>query len=386
MGAETAEANTILPLIVDFFGAGKVIVGLFSAIFRGGNILLQLYTAFYVQQFRKVIKSLRIIFLVRLLSWFGIGLFIYFFGENNVNLTLWLIGFGLFIFSFSAGIGTIYFNELLGKIFTPKYRGVTLAYRQFCMGLGGVLAGFITAFFLNTFDKPLSFAFLFMISAGVISLGYLIFSFIKEPPKVNILVKEEKFSEFLKKALKVLKKDTILKYFIITRLLSLSYLLVFPFIVINAKPVINSYGILTIGSLIPFQIGLMTGNIFWGRLSSKGKDRQVKIYAFILMICALITAIFAKNIYGFVIVFFLAGLARDGYRLSYNNEILTYASEEKRPMYWAIFNNITSLGLFLSIPGGALLNLIGFRNLLIVSIGLLFIGLILVITRTKIIT
>jgi hypothetical protein len=114
---------------------------------------MQLYTAFYAQAYTRVMKPLRIIFLCRLLSWFGIGLSLFYFGERNTTLALWMLGAGLFLFLFTAGFGTIYFHELLGKVFTNEYRGVTWAYRQIFMGLGGIIGGLFVAWFLNAFNN-----------------------------------------------------------------------------------------------------------------------------------------------------------------------------------------------------------------------------------------
>ena len=60
-----AEANTILPLIITFFGGGAVLVGFFSSLLRGGAILVQLYAAFYAQGYNHMQKYMRRVFLAR---------------------------------------------------------------------------------------------------------------------------------------------------------------------------------------------------------------------------------------------------------------------------------------------------------------------------------
>lgn len=44
-------------------------------------------------------------------------------------------------------------------------------------------------------------------------------------------------------------------------------------------------------------------------------------------------------------------------------------------IYFAIQNNLTSLGLFFSIPGGIFLNLIGYKPLIVITIVVLTFGL-----------
>ena len=60
----------------------------------------------------------------------------------------------------------------------------------------------------------------------------------------------------------------------------------------------------------------------------------------------------------------------DGFRLAFSNLILIIAPEEKRPVYIAVQNNITSLGMFFSIPGGALISWLGFD---IVGVGIVIV-------------
>ena len=373
-GIQVAEPSTILPLIVNYFSTSNILLGFFSSLIRGGAIIMQLYTAFYAQSYTRVMKPLRIIFLFRLLSWFGIGLSIFCFGERNAVLALWLFGIGLFLFSFSAGFGTIYFHEMLGKVFTNDYRGVTWAYRQIFMGLGGILSGIFAAWFLDIFEEPKSFSYTFMISSGFILVGYIILSTLKEFPKQNIQKKEKHFSIFLVNSFKTLREDKALKMQIIVRLISYTHLLALPFIVKYAKLDLNLGG-LALGSALPLLGGSLLGNILWAKYASVGSNKKIIFISFIMIIISLSLALIAKNIYLFIILFLFAGSASDGFKLAFNNLVLSIAPEEKRPVYFAIQNNLTSLGLFFAIPGSIILNLAGFNILIVITIALLLSGL-----------
>lgn len=373
-GIHVAEPSTILPLIVNYFSQSNIVLGFFSSLIRGGAVIMQLYTAFFAQAYSRVMKPLRIIFFFRFISWFGIGISIFYFGQLSNSLTLWFIGIGLFAFSFCAGLGTIYFHELMGKIFTNDYRGVTWAYRQIFMGLGGVLSGTFAAWFLNKFEEPRSFALVFMISSGFMVIGYLFLGTVKEFSKKNIQKKEDKFSTFLTNAFKTLKYEKDLKSQIIVRLISYSYLFVLPFVVKYAEIDINLGG-LALGSAVPLLGGSMLGNILWAKYASIGSNKKIISASFLMIIISLLIAFFADNIYLFILIFLLAGSASDGFKLAFNNLVLSIAPEEKRPVYFAIQNNLTSLGLFFSIPGGILLNLLGYKALLAITILILIFGL-----------
>ncbi len=334
---------------------------------------MQLYTAFFAQTYSRVMKPLRIIFFFRFVSWFAIGISIYYFGQLNSSLTLWFIGIGLFAFSFCAGLGTIYFHELMGKIFTNDYRGVTWAYRQIFMGLGGVLSGTFAAWLLNEFDEPRSFALVFMISSGFMVIGYLFLGTVKEFSKKRIQKKEDKFSTFLVNTFNTLKYEKDLKSQILVRLISYSYLFVLPFVVKYAEIDIN-LGSLALGSAVPLLGGSMLGNVLWAKYASVGSNKKIIMASFIMIIASLSIAFFARNIYLFILLFLLAGSASDGFKLAFTNLVLSIAPEERRPVYFAIQNNLTSFGLFFSIPGGIILNLIGYKALLAITILILIYG------------
>jgi MFS family permease len=371
-----AEPSTVLPLIVNHFTQSSIIVGLFAALLRGGGIVVQLVAAFYAQSFAYVLKYIRRVFVIRFLSWFMIGVVILTLGDTRPTLTLVLMGFFLFLFSFSAGFGMIYFRELQGKMFTNKYRGYTMSYRQFFAALGAIISGGATAYVLETFPAPQSYGYLFIISSLLMSLGFIAFSTVDEPQKINTTAKEKKFRTFLKNALTILKNDRELKLQIVAQLFSYSYLIALPFYILDAKQSFEIDGI-TVGYFIFSQmLGAMLSNIIWAKLSRYGSNKQIIISALFLHLLALIIALFNDTFLGYFTIFFIVGMAMDGVRLGFQNQLLIIAPEDKRPIYVALNANITSLGLFLSILGGVILNYTNYQTLYITTILFLLISMI----------
>ena len=369
-----AEPSTVLPLIVHYFSGSNVLVGTFSSLLRGGAILMQLYAAFHAQSYPKVLPFLKRVFVFRFMSWFSLGVIVYFFSDKP-QFVLLLFGIGMFIFSASAGFGAVYFQELLGKLFTKEYRGKVLAARQFVSGLAGILSGGISAYFLSEFSPPLSFAYLFMVSGIIMAFSFSFMLFFKESNKINTALKDEKFGAFIKKSFKLLNQDSNLLIQIISRLVSYSFWFVVPFIILNAKDRLGITG-KDVGFIVSLRMaGAMFSNILWGKLSSTGKNRLIVLLSYFLLIVAIALAVFANNIYYYYFVFLIAGAGIDGFRLAYSNLILIIAPEDKRPVYVAVQNNITSIGMFFSIPGGALVSWLGFSSVGIFTIVVLIAGL-----------
>lgn len=377
IGTTIAEPSTILPLIVNYFGGSSMLVGLFASLLRGGAVVVQLFAAFHAQSYKLMMPYLCRIFFVRFFSWFFIGIAIIFFGENYPNVTLFSIGLGLFIFSFSAGFAAIYFREIMAKIFTHKFRGKTMAYRQFFSAVGGLLSGALAAWILESFEAPQSYGYLFVISSFIMALGYISFSLVDEPIKEEISKKESSFGKFLQNSYTILKADKNFQIQVSTFLLAYGYLIALPFIILDAQQKIDLDGV-AIGWLITTQmVGAMLSNFLWGTLSGRGKNVLTAQLAIFSQIFAITLAFSASSLYEYMLIFFLVGASMDGNRIASSNLILKIAPADKRPVYIALQMNIVSLGMFFSILGGVVLHFFNYTTLYSLSVVILLAALLL---------
>ena len=374
IGTTIAEPSTILPLIVNYFGGSSMLVGFFAALLRGGAIIVQLFAAFQAQSYALMLPYLRRVFLVRFFAWFFIGVAIVFLGDDHPNLTLFSIGLGLFIFSFSAGFGAIYFKDIIGKIFTHKFRGKTMSYRQFFSAFGGLISGAMAALVLEMFEAPYSFGYLFIISSFVMGLGYLAFGSVDEPVKEEVSQREDSFKQFLHNSLALLKGDRELQTQLKTFLFAYGYLIALPFIILDAEVKIGLDGV-AIGTLITMQMaGAMLSNILWHQLSGRGLNKQTAHISILFQIAAIIIAMISTSLYEYMIIFFLIGAAIDGNRIASGNLILALAPPKKRPVYIALQVNILSLGMFFSILGGIILQFFSYDILYSITLVTLLIA------------
>jgi len=352
-----AEPSTILPLMVHHFSDSVIIVGIFASLLRGGAITIQLYAAFHAQAYKRVLPYLGKVFFFRWMSWFSIGLSIYFIGDSNKPLTLFFIGLGLFLFSFTAGFGAIYFKELQAKLFSKKYRGKTMANRSIAGSIASIISGGVAGYVLNHYEAPLNYAYLFMVSSVFMVIGFTIFVTIDEPEKENVSIKEKHFKTFIKNAIITLKEDRKLQKQILAIFLSFSYFLSMPFVILNANNTFTLTGWMLGGFITVQMIGSIIGSTFlWRKMHDYEKMLSL---SFIFMITAFIIALFAGNIYMYALIFFIFGIALDGFNISGMNLVIEIAPEEKRPIYTALQTNISSLGLFFPILGGIILKFVG---------------------------
>jgi MFS family permease len=368
-----AEPSTILPLIIHHFSNSVIMVGVFASLLKGGAIAVQMVAAFYAQEYIKVMPYMRLVFFFRWFSWFLIGLAIYFVGDSNKTLTLWLIGIGLFGFSFTAGFGAIYFKELLAKVFSKEYRGRTMANRQIFTAIGSILSGGVAGYVLQNYEAPLNYAYLFMVSSFLMAIGFVAFGTIEEPEKQSIRKKEDSFGEFLKNSLAILKSDDRLKNQIIIIFLGFSYLLAYPFVILKANKSFTLTGWMVGGFITIQMIGSIVGSFFlWRKIHNYKLMLQT---SFVFVIIAFCVALFANNFYAYGAVFLFFGLAMDGFSIGGMNLVFDIAPEDKRPIYTALQSNITSVGLFFPILGGYILKFANYNVLYLITIFLISLGL-----------
>ncbi len=368
-----AEPSTILPLMIHHFSDSVIIVGIFVSLLRGGAIMIQLYAAFHAQAYKRVLPYLGKVFFFRWIAWFSIGASIYLIGDSNKPLTLFFIGLGLFSFSFSAGFGAIYFKELQAKLFSKKYRGKTMANRNIAGSLASIISGGVAGYVLNHYEAPLNYAYLFMVSSIFMVIGFATFVTIEEPEKENVSIKEKHFNTFIKNATITLKKDKRLQQQILAIFLSFSYFLSMPFVILNANSTFTLTGWMLGGFITVQMLGSIIGSTFlWRKICDYEKMLSL---SFFFMITAFIIAMFATNIYTYTLIFFLFGIALDGFNISGMNLVIEIAPEEKRPIYTALQTNISSLGLFFPVLGGIILKYVGsYTVIYFVSIVLLLWG------------
>lgn len=348
-----AEPSTILPLVVHYFSDSTFLVGLFSALQRGGSVLMQLYASFHAQSYQKVLPYLKKVFFIRFFSWFFIGFAILVFGKKYPNLTLFSIGIGLFFFSFSAGFGGIYFKELQAKLFSHEYRKKTMANRRIAGSIASIISGAFAAAILSFSSPPTNYAMLFIISSFLMSIGFIAFASVNEPIKKNISAKEKNFFFFLQNAFAIFRKDKTLQTQTIAIFLSFSYLLAMPFMILQANSKFHLSGLM-IGGFITFQMlgSILLSFFLWRPLKS---SKRMLILAIILKILSFIVAMFANDFFFYALFFFLIGGAIDGVSIASLNLVIEIAPEDKRPIYTALQTNFSYIGLFFPLLGSFIL-------------------------------
>jgi len=381
-GMALANPDTILPVFLSNFTASKVVIGLFSSLMGSlGNIvsaLPQMVVANRLENKIHKIPVLRLAIVIRALCWGFLSLTTYLFAVSHPKLTLYLIFFLLFIFTFMGGIATIPFMDIWGKSLPSTLRGRFFGYRQFWGGIFAIGTGFFAATVLSNKEIlfPKNFALLFLFAFILISISYLALGSVKEP--VEEVYKERlAFREFLSRAFAILKSDSNYRRFLYVQILSGAGALALPFYILYAKDILKiklgMVGILLLAQMV----GSVLSTLIWGYLADFAGSRKViqisTLVGFMVPLIAFGISPSQPKMF-LILLFVLTGFFITGRKIGKSNFLLDVAPTKKRPTYVGVSGSLTIIVAFFPLIGGLVVQNISYSFLFMVTFAMVLIG------------
>ncbi len=359
-----ADYTTVLPTFLRYLVNSDSIIGLVAAISRGGSMFFQLFSAFYLQGKRKKPYLVAALW-VRFLSWVMIALTSFLLLPNHPLVELFCFILFLSLFSFAGGVATIPFYDIISYNIPSELLGRFWAIRQFLGGVMAVGSGYVVKLVLSRYSYPLGYSVLFLFTALGFGLTSLSLGLMDEGAEKQ--EKNRSFSEFLKKAGLLLKRNPFLKRLVLSEFLSHSVFMCLPFFSIYA---VKSLGMPAseIGYFISAQmVGSIVSNLFWGYFADRKGAKFIIIITNILSFFVPFISIFIKEPILFVFVFFLMGAYLHGTFIGYTNYLLKIADNSYRPTYVSIRGTFNALSYFLPTLGGFIVDRFSFITLFVIS-------------------
>ncbi len=390
-GMAFANPNTILPVFLSNFTASKVVIGLFSSLMGSlGSMvsaLPQMIVANRLENKIHKIPVLRLAIVIRALCWGLLSLITYLFAVSHPKLTLCLVFFLLFIFTFMGGIATIPFMDIWGKSLPSTLRGRFFGHRQFWGGVFAIATGSLAAAVLSHKEIlfPKNFALLFLFAFVLISISYVALGSVKEPVE-EVYKQRLAFREFLSKAFGILKSDSNYRRFLYVQILGGASALALPFYILYAKDILN-IKLAMVGILLLAQmIGSVLSNLIWGYLADfAGSRRVIQISTLVGFIAPLITFGISPSQPRMLLVllFVLTGFFIGGRSIGTSNFLLDIAPAKNRPTYVGINGSLTVIVASFPLIGGIVVQSTSYSFLFILTFVIVFIGFILSLQLKK---
>ncbi len=369
----------VLALFINRLGGSNLLVGLLPAIASAGWFLPQIFIAPRIQGLPYVMFWYRRTAVSRIACMLLLTLATFTLGATPALLLAFFVLYS--IFALSGGISGLPWLEMVSKMIPPRRRGTFFSLRSFwgsvlAMIASGLLAALLSEK-LTGLKFPLNFAALFAVVTILVAIGYGSWMTTREP-RAAIAAPPITLRALLKRGVELVRTEREYRAFMIVRILLSLASVADPFYAVFAKVVLGA-PVEIVGLYVAASSGAaLASNFLWGPLGDRAGNRTLMastvVSVALVPISALIIPTFnviAPHVVvntAFALVFVFAGLAAGSARILNNNMLLTIAPAAERATYIGFLNTV--LGLVILVPplGGALVDIVGFTALFVLSL------------------
>ncbi|MCJ7550925.1 MAG: MFS transporter, partial [Anaerolineae bacterium] len=288
----------------------------------------------------------------------------------------------LTLFSLGAGLVSIPFMDVVGKVIPPRRRGAFFGRRTFWGGLVALGGSSIVGFLLSepgVLRFPLNVAVMFVLASFFYGLTAWSWILIKEPPSPLPSTAQQGMVDQLvmqfRRGFHALEDNAVYRRYVWVRLALIAAGWASPFLIVYAQ---RELGIAA--GLLGLYLGVRTAggilsNLLWGRISDGLGNRKLIIATTAVGAATPILAVAfgwlhssvpaptAWLSYAFALVFLAAGTFGPGSGMGLTNYLLDVAPDGQRPLYLAFTNTLFGLARFMGILGGLIVDWAGFNIL-----------------------
>lgn len=372
-----ASPYLVLSLFVNTLGGSNFLVGLLPAINNGGWFLPQFLISHRLQQLPRKKVVYDIAAMIRVVCWIVLVVSTFLIGNTNATLLLVLFFIPYTLYSLAAGFAGAPFMDIVAKTIPVNRRGTFFGQRDLTGAMMAIGGSYIVSYFLNpelALAFPLNFAYLLLITGIAVILGLGSFSFVVEPVEATP-AQGLTFRDQLHSARVIFLRNQIYRRFLLTRVAIAIADIATPFYAIYATRVLN-IPLEIIGVYIAATTGAsLFTNPLLSRLSDQRGHRIVLLIAATGMVAMPVLAMLfglvpAGPALGlpFGLVFVITGITRTAGNIAYPSYLLEIAPAGERPLYIGFTNSILGVATFLPVVGGILLDLAGFRVILLLAL------------------
>lgn len=343
LAEQLANPGLVLPWLLAALGAPAVIAGYLVPIKQAGSLLPQLAVAARIRQ-------------AKLRKWFWVGAG----GIQALSLLAmilaalltesWVAGLWIAalmaVFSIASGVGSVAFQDVLGKTVPKGRRGRLLSHRAALGGALTLLAAVYLRYGLGTGESLAPYLYLVAAAALLWAFAALLLALIAEAPGAT--EGGRSMLGEVGQGLAFFRNVAPLRLFLGVRGLLLSVELATPFYALHAQ---DLYGE-GVGALALFVFALGAANVvsspFWGIFADAEARRVLALSGLIGAAAAGLALTIGglsgnSNPYVYTAVFLLIGLAEAGVRLGRKTYLVDAAPDRERPLLVAFSNTLVGL-------------------------------------------
>ena len=375
------DTEMVLTWFLSQLGASNLLIGTVWPLRFGASFLLQMSVSGYVERRPYKRPLYRAISIFRCAVLLIFALLVALVPVAGPWLTVAFFA-ALTLFSLGAGLVSVPFMDVVGKVIPPRRRGAFFGQRMFWGGLVALGGSAIIGFLLSEpggLHFPLNVAVMFVLASIFYGLTAWSWILIKEPASplpatAQQGVVEQVVTQF-RRGFQALEGNVVYRRYVWVRLALIAAGWAGPFLVVYAQ---RELGIAA--GLLGLYLGVRTAggilsNLLWGRISDGVGNRKLIIATTAVGAATPILALLFGRLhsaapastawpsYAFALVFLAAGMFGPGSAMGLTNYLLDVAPDEQRPLYLAFTNTLFGLARFMGMLGGLIVDRAGFTTL-----------------------
>jgi hypothetical protein len=367
-GEGFVDANTVIPVFLSKLTTSNALIGFSASLPDLGWFLPQFATVPFLSRRPRSLGLYRLAAVIRGLAFALLALLIVPLSARPATLlAAFLLCYGAY--AFASGLAAVPFMEVVGKTVPRPRLGAYWALRLFWGGLFAAAAGlFVRQLFRGGTDAP-RFALLFGIAAVLVSLGYGLFSLIREPAGAPAPETATPLG-LLREGRAMLAHDAHFRRLLIARATLSVWFTSAPFIVLFAVHQLGGSARTAGTFLLVRMAGFVLSNVLWHRLSVRHGDRVlVRIGAAACSALPLAAAAIAAAspwglgwipagaaVLALEAVVCLGGAGQSAMGVGYASLMLLLAPPGRRQAFVGLINTFLGPTMLLPMLGGALVD------------------------------
>jgi len=288
-------------------------------------------------------------------------------GSESFSLLMFFVSYS--IFGFSVGMANPVFSNMVSNVI---HRNVSSFYGSYALagGIAGVISSQLISYFIDTYNFPLNYRYLFLFGLIMALLSTLTVIFgIKEVPR-------ERFTKITYRELpgimvKIFKTNHQFRSFILIRMFTSAAEMTIPFFIISVSLISGvNEGVVGVMSTV-----LLVSNLILAKVMGNIGDKKGPMFLIQVGCVAGFTsnllALFVSNLFMAGILFILISITIQSVMVSNSVSIIVYSEKYYVPIYAAISGLLAApIYSIFSLGGGLLARQFDFSLLYYISLGI----------------
>ncbi len=369
-GMSFIPATTVLVGLASALTDDKALIGVVAMSWSVAWLIPQLVAARLVHGKRRQKPYLIIPSIIGRQTMLLFALWLALTGAQSPLLTVWLLIGAVVVFNINDAVAGLSYWDMMSRLLTPRRRGRTIATGQFIGSVGGIGAALVVERVLapGGLPYPLNYALIFVCAWLGFIASLVVIGFLQENPMSEQTLTQSHEGSFFTHIREALRSDEVYRRLLAARILTGVENMTAAFYVVFIKERLglpdSVIGVFSVAFIVGGIVGVAAFGAVGERRGPLGVIRAASFIQFLAPLAALGVAVWPGLLEAtpaVAVIIFSAILAIDGAvgrapMLGFSSYTLDRAPNERRAIYFGVFNTLGGVAALTPVLGGFFLD------------------------------